>query len=30
MENNEEHIESDVPSILVKDGVVNNTLDNAN
>jgi quercetin dioxygenase-like cupin family protein len=30
MENNEEHIESDVPSILVKDGVVNNTLDNPN
>lgn len=30
MENKHEHSESDVPSILVKDGVVNNTLHNAN
>lgn len=30
MVNENEHIESDVPSILVKDGVVNNTLHNAN
>ena len=30
MENKNEHVESDVPSILVKDGVVNNTLHNAN
>jgi quercetin dioxygenase-like cupin family protein len=30
MENKEQHIEADVPSILLKDGVVNNNLHNVN